>query len=91
MEVGFLPKLDVYQSFGKVEKINTQKVQKISETNPLDLLKKGSETSNVKLKDNLEKFKFDQNLKPSENFGVFSEVKLYNSDFGLTIVQKTFL
>jgi len=90
MEVGFFPKTAVFSNFEQVSSPNKQKVQKLSETDPSFLLKEGGPTSEVNTEAKLERLKDSTNVRPSDNFGKFTEVKLYNSDFGFNESSKDF-
>lgn len=78
MEVGNIPKFEQFSNF------SSKKVEKISSTDPSFLLKNGSEsidtTQSVAV---VERNKnIATHLKPSEHFGKFTEVNLYNMNFG---------
>ena len=90
MEIGFFPKTGVFSNFEQVSSPNRQKVQKLSETDPAYLLKEGSPTSSVNTEAKFDRVKDNTNLRPSENLGTFTEVKLYNSDFGFNESSKDF-
>ncbi len=90
MEVGFFPKTEVIPNFEQVSSPNRQKVQKLSQTDPSFLLKEGSPTSEVNTEAKFDRVKDKTNVKPAENFGAFTEVKLYNSDFGYNESSKDF-
>jgi len=90
MEVGFFPKTAISPNFEQVSSPNKQKVQKSSETDPSFLLKEGAPTSEVNTESKLDRVKDKSNLKPTDNFGAFTEVKLYNSDFGFNEGSKDF-
>jgi len=87
MEVGFLPKVELYSNFEQVSKTNTQKVHKTVESDPSFLLKEGSELNDVTKISKSSEF---EKIKPVEGVGNFTEVKLYNSDFGFNESSKDF-
>ncbi len=86
MEVGFFPKMEVSPNLEQVSSPNRQKVQKLSPIDPSFLLKEGLPASEA----NFGRVKDKTNVKPTDNFGVFTEVKLYNSDFGYNESSKDF-
>jgi len=90
MEVGFFPKTAVFSNFEQVSRPNKQKIEKLSQTDPSFLLKEGSPTSEVNTEAKFDRIKDKTNVKPTENLGSFTEVKLYNSDFGFNESSKDF-
>ena len=82
LDVGQIQKFNIYPNFEQVSQPNKLKVEKMSETDPAFLLKEGAGTVDVNAKVDLVQDRETNNLKPSGSFGKFTEVKLYNSDFG---------
>lgn len=90
MEVGFIQKASIFPNFVQVTKPNRQKVEKLTQTDPSFLLKEGSPTNLIDSKLDASQDKKVSNVKPSEHFGLFTEVKLSNEDFGFNDGTKDF-
>ena len=91
LDVGQIQKFSIFPNFEQVSKPNTQKVEKLLETDPSFLLKEGAPTNIIDSSvDKVQNKDTTSNVKPSENFGKFTEVKLYNSDFGFNDSSKDF-
>jgi len=90
MEVGFFPKTQVFTNLEQVSKPNRQKVQKLEQSDPSFLLKEGASTEGIKTQESNAQEKDINKVKSFESLGRFSEVKLYNSDFGFNDSTKDF-
>ncbi len=86
MEVGNIPRFEQFQNF------TIKKVEKASPTDPTFLLKDGLEAKGIVegIQSVQEKKDVDININPSKHFGKFTEVKLYNSNFGFNDGTKDF-
>ncbi len=91
LDVGQVQKFSIFPNFEQVSRTNTQKVQKLTETDPSFLLKEGAPANIVDAGvDKVQGKDATSNIKPSENFGNYTEVTLYNSDFGFNDSSKDF-
>ena len=92
LDVGQVQKFSNFPNFEQITKPNTQKVQKLEKTDSAFLLKEGAPANIIDTSvDGIQDEKSSvSNLKPSKNLGNYSEVKLYNSDFGFNDSSKDF-
>ena len=90
MEVGFIQKVGIFPNFEQVSKPNLDKVQKLTQSDSAFLLKEGAEARSIsKVADKVQE-KHIKSIKPTAEASKFTEVKLYNSDFGFNDTSKDF-
>jgi len=87
---GFIQKVGFYPNFEQVSRPNQAKVQKLTETDPSFLLKEGSPANTIDSSIDAVQNKNIDKVKTSQSTHNFTEVKLYNTNFGFNDSSKDF-